>query len=569
MKKISAYFCVLILIVLVFLLGFDYTINKQPNKYYQVYLDDELIGIIESRSKLEDYINSQADNIRDNVRNYKLKIDAIDAFNKYSEQIENESYSNTEKVDYLLANKDKYNFTDMDLDNLKFYRDEKLYEVSNADIKEMRNYISANSIYEYVNEVYIPNGIKIKKIYTYHEELKSVEEIYKEIIEKKSCTIAGYKFVIKSNVEGYDDIEIYTLDKKIFSDAIEDMISVFVDASSYERYKNNNQQEISTTGSIIENVYVEQDITYKAVNIPVEKKIYSSSKELSKYLLYGDSYEEKIVNVDVGDSVESVAFKNEISVQEFLISNPQYTSRDNLLVPGAEVKISKVNPKIQIVEEIYEVVDKETDFTITERYDENINKGTVMTTQEGVKGLERVSQNVKIVNGEINYVDPVAKEVIKTPVPQIITIGARYVPDVGSTSSWGWPTNSGYTISSYYGYRLAVFGEGNLHTGIDIAGTGYGSPVYASNNGVIYDKGYKAQGEGNYIIIDHNNGFYSLYGHMSAFADGIQIGTTVERGQVIGYVGSSGWATGPHLHFEIRVCPGYTCHVDPMPYLMR
>ena len=121
-------------------------------------------------------------------------------------------------------------------------------------------------------------------------------------------------------------------------------------------------------------------------------------------------------------------------------------------------------------------------------------------------------------------------------------------------------------MSSRFGYRIAVFGEGNFHTGLDIAGTGYGSPVYASNNGVITKIEY-ASTYGYHIIINHNNGFYSVYAHMSGFVSGLHVGSVVERGQQIGYVGSSGWATGPHLHFEIRNCERYACVVNPENYL--
>ena len=569
MKKYVTYMFIILLSTIVFLFGFDYKIAKQPNVYYQVYLDDELLGVIKSKKELEHYINSQAESIRENVRNYKLQLDAIDTLSKYEIQVQNIDYSQIEKVNYLLANKETYKLSDIDIENLKFYKKENLDLLDKKEVSEMRQYVQTNDIYEHVDEVYTPNGIEIKKIYTFKGDTTTVEAIYKDIISKKSCTISGYKFTIKSDKDDVEDINIYTIDRKIFSDAIEDMITIFVDENKYESYKNNNQNEITTTGSIIENIYVNQDITYKAVNIPIEEKIYVSSKDLSKYLLYGENYEESIVKVSAGDSVESISFDNKISVQEFLISNPQYTSRDNLLVIGTDVKISKINPKIQIVEETYEVVDKETDFTIVEQYDERLNQGSVVVLQEGEKGIERVYQNIKIVNGEISYVDPAAKETIKTSVPKIISIGSRYVPDVGSIASWGWPTNQGYTISSYYGYRPQVFGEGNFHSGLDIAGTGYGSPVYASNNGVIIEEGYSRYGLGYYIKIDHNNGYYSRYGHMSGFASGVVKGSTVERGQIIGYVGSSGWATGPHLHFEILTCIKDNCHVNPLPYLSR
>ena len=565
MKKIGTYFLILLLSVIVFLLGFDYNIDRKPHTYYQVYLDDELIGLIESKQELNDYINSQANTIRNNVKEYKLKLEAIDTLKKYESNVNIENYSSKEKVNYLITNKETYNLTDLDIDNLNFYKDEKLDTYTNREIQEMRDYVLNNNIYEYADEVYTPTGIEIKKVYTYHSNIISVEEIYKEIISKKSCTIAGYKFIIKSETEGIEDIEIYTIDTEIFSNAIEDLITIFVDDVQYEAYKKDDQEEIKTTGSLIENIYVNEEITYKAVNISVEEKIYTDSKELSAYLLYGDKFEQKTVQVKTGDSIESISFDNEISVQEFLIFNPQYTSRDNLLVSGTDVIISNVDPKIQIVVETYEVVDKETSFSTVEKYDDSLTQGSVIVTQQGVNGLERVTQNVKSINGTISYVDPVDKETLKSSISKIINIGTKYVPNVGSTSSWGWPTDSGYTFSSYYGYRLALFGEGNFHSGLDIAGTGYGSNVYAANNGVIeiIERKYDY---GNYILINHNNGYYTLYAHMSGFAKNLSVGSTVSRGQVIGYVGSTGWSTGPHLHFEIRTCERYACTTNPLNY---
>jgi len=288
MKKISTYFFIVLISIVVFLFGFDYNRGKQPNTYYQVYLDDEIIGVIESKEELENYINSQADTIRENVRDYNLKLDAIDTLKKYDSSITAENYSELDKANYLIINKDAYNLTDYDIENLNFYKNEKLYNYTGIMIDEMRDYVSKNSIYEQVNEVYTPNGIEIKKIYTYHTDIIPVEEIYKKIISKKSCTISGYKFTIKSTVDGAQDLEIYTIDTNVFSDAIEGLITIFVDDVKYQAYKNDEQGEIASTGSLIENIYVEEEITYKAVNIPVEEKIYTDSKELSAYLLYGD-----------------------------------------------------------------------------------------------------------------------------------------------------------------------------------------------------------------------------------------------------------------------------------------
>ena len=566
MKKIGGYIVIIIGVILLALTVFMYKKAKQPYVHYKVYLDSELMGVIESKTELETYINSQASSIKKNLEKYQRRLDSIDTFNKYNDKKDISKY---EAVNQILSNKEKYKLTEIDEDNLKRYVKNSLYDLTDEEINEMKDYVESNDIYTHVNKVYTPNGIRIEKIYTYNEDVEDIPEIYKKIIEKKSCTVAGYKFTIKLNDDKKSTMTIYTIDKDIFNDAIEDMITIFVNEEKYKAYKNKTQNDIVTTGSNIENIYVDQDITYKAVNIAVEEKIYTNAKDLSAYLLYGDKFSSKEVTVKDGDSIESISFDNKISVQEFLIFNPTYTSRDNLLVPGSKVVISKIDPKLQIVVETYEVVDKVTNFNTIEQYNENLTQGSSVVTQQGENGLERVSQNVKSVNGEITYVDPVDKKTIKAPVSKIVNIGTKYVPTVGSLGSWGWPTASGYTISSYYGYRLQVFGEGNFHSGIDIAGTGYGSPVYASNNGVVQFVGWSSEGLGYCVIINHNNGYYTVYGHMSGFVSGISVGSTVARGQQLGYVGSSGWATGPHLHFEVRTCAAYKCHINPAPFILR
>ena len=204
------------------------------------------------------------------------------------------------------------------------------------------------------------------------------------------------------------------------------------------------------------------------------------------------------------------------------------------------------------------------DYETVEEYDSNLTKGSIIVAQEGQKGLQRVSQNVKSINGEISYVDPEDKEIIKNSIPKIVKIGTKYIPNVGSTGSWGWPTDSGYTISSYYGYRI-LQGQREFHNALDIAGTGYGSNIYAANNGVIETRTYNSS-YGNYIVINHNNGFYTLYAHMSSFNSKFSVGSTVSRGDVIGYVGSTGRAFGPHLHYEIRTCAKYSCTTNPLSY---
>ena len=107
-------------------------------------------------------------------------------------------------------------------------------------------------------------------------------------------------------------------------------------------------------------------------------------------------------------------------------------------------------------------------------------------------------------------------------------------------------------ISSVFGMRKhPLFGEWRNHTGTDYAAP-MGTPVRAIGDGVVIFVGVKG-GYGNMIDIRHRNGMVSRYGHMRNFATGIHSGSRVAMGSTIGYVGMTGWATGPHLHFEIRV----------------
>lgn len=398
-----------------------------------------------------------------------------------------------------------------------------------------------------VKKVYAPNGLEIKKIETYHSNLTSIKEIYQKIEKKEPFTIEGYQFNIKKSDE--ETVTIYTLNKDIFDTAVESTIKTFIGEEQYQEYQENEQMKIETTGTIIEKIYIGEDITIKKVKIPVTEQIYTDSATLAKFFVFGASENQSKYTVKIGDTIEDVAFNHQISIEEFLISNPSFTSAKNMLFPGQEVIIGVTDPQISVVMEEYSVKDQEVKYSVEVEYDENKVIGQDEIVQNGENGLERVTQRVKYVNGVINYVDPISKEELKPTINQIIIKGDKYIPTVGSTTNWLWPTNSGYTIASDYVYRInPVSGSRELHAAIDISGTGYGSPIYAVTNGVVSESSYRYQ-DGNYVCINHNNGYYTCYAHMSK--RNATVGQTVARGQIIGYVGQSGWATGPHLHFEV------------------
>ena len=339
------------------------------------------------------------------------------------------------------------------------------------------------------------------------------------------------------------------------------MIDTFVGEERYKAYIEDNQVKIDSVGENVQGVYIGENITVKDTYIPVSSTIYTDYNELAKYLLFGKDQKQSEYIVQAGDTIDSVAFNNKVSPEEILISNSDLTGKNNLLYPGQKIIISEINPQLSIVEESYVVKDIESQFTTEEKNDDNLVIGEERIEREGVNGLDRVSQKVKKINGSIVYVDLQNKVALKDPVTKVVVKGSKYIPDVGSTTSWGWPTDSGWTLSSGYVWRTSpITGARELHGGLDISGTGYGSKIYATNNGRV-EKAEFHYSYGNYVVINHNNGYLTLYGHMSRI--GVKAGDVVARGDVIGYVGMTGAATGPHVHYEIWKGCQY-CRIDPM-----
>lgn len=488
MKKIGLIFLTILITGIILYLELTTTKKTtEPRTYYNVYLDGDLIGTIKSKDELEKYIDKQ-----------------------------NEAY------------KKEYN----------------------------------------VDTIYAPNGLDIKADVIFNNKISTVQEIYSKIQDQKPFTIKGYQYTITSSYinsdETYDEdeeltetqteenkdpnkIKIYVLDENVFKDSIETFIKTYAGDEAYEAYKNKTQKEIETTGSVIENVYLKNNVTVKEANIPINEKIFKDKDDLSKFLLFGPEEQKSNYTVADGDTIETVSFNNKISTQEFLLSNPSFTSVNNLLFPGQEVTIGITNPQIQVVVNQYLVEDVESSFTTEITYDSSRVKGDNQVVREGENGLNRVSKELEITNGIITTTNTKSIQELKPPISRLMVYGDRIIPSVG-TGTWAWPTNQGYTISSPYGWRVdPINGSRSLHTGTDISGTGYGSPVYAADNGVVIMSEMHGS-NGNYIIVNHNNGYYTSYSHLSKRNS--QVGDTVGKGQIIGLVGATGRATGPHLHFE-------------------
>ena len=397
-----------------------------------------------------------------------------------------------------------------------------------------------------VDKVYVPTGVDIQKHTTYKKEVLSAKEVHNLIKDKKPFTVKGYKILIKKTSEEDQDREIYVLDKKIFDVSAKAVLKAFVTEEEIKNFENDTQPEIKETGSLIEDIYIDQNITIKESYISTDNKIFKDEKELSKYLLFGDSSEDKYYTVKEGDTIETIAYNNKLAVEEFLIVNPEFTSKNNLLSVGQQVKVALINPMLDIVVERHSVMDQESKYKTITQYDSNMAAGLVEVKTQGQNGKDRLTTKLKIVNGETHNVVIVGTETIIPAVNKVVVQGTKNFSGgtVVATGDWAWPTISKYYISSYYGYRW-----GKFHEAIDIAGSGEGSPIFAAGDGTVIAAKVNAYSLGTYVTINHNTGYYTIYGHMRNLT--VREGQTVTKGQQIGTMGHTGFATGTHLHFGL------------------
>jgi murein DD-endopeptidase MepM/ murein hydrolase activator NlpD len=191
-----------------------------------------------------------------------------------------------------------------------------------------------------------------------------------------------------------------------------------------------------------------------------------------------------------------------------------------------------------------------------------------LSTRAGIKE-EALPKRSTEAQGGIG-IKPSAEELLEATHARLLAVSSlkeKVMPAVGEfvarrdARPRGMPLLIPARLSSFYGIRPNPFGGSyEFHPGIDMA-VAYGTPIYATAPGTVLEANF-AGGYGNHVLIDHDYELQTLYGHMSKMT--VAAGTRVERGQLIGYVGSTGRSSGPHLHYGVYF-QGKT--VDPKPYL--
>ena len=256
-----------------------------------------------------------------------------------------------------------------------------------------------------------------------------------------------------------------------------------------------------------------------------------------------------------GDTFNGIAYANNMSISDLKALNPGVDI--NRLMIGDVLNVKAQTPVLSVKTTEHQVYTQEIECPVETREDSSMYKGTSKIVTQGVKGEAKLEADVTYVNGQEQQRDILSNVTLREPTTTIKAVGTKEKPKTASTGSFSWPISG--RINSYFGGRY-IFGRYSYHSGIDIAAS-YGASIRAADGGKVTFAGYKGS-YGNLVVITHDNGTQTYYGHNSSLL--VSAGQKVSKGQAIARAGSTGRSTGTHCHFEVRVRGSA---VNPLNYL--
>lgn len=338
---------------------------------------------------------------------------------------------------------------------------------------------------------------------------KKKSEIDKQVKETRNKK--NQKLGVKQNLDNQvakKNAEIVSLSKKI--------TSLNIDIAAKENEITDKESEITDNKELLKSRFRSGYMSPKITQIEafMEKDKYSELLSFAEFQARIYEHDKNVIN-DLSLKLEEIKNKK----KEIEDSKSQVQTAKNQI----ESKKKELDQQVKVInQEVYDIQEQEKAFM---RDADNLKKELAKLQSEIDKICKELSQdNSPYVGGDL-----------------------------------AWPVPGYYKISSPYGPRSFD----GFHTGTDIAGKGiYGKNIVSANDGKVIFVNTGGKGPyGKYIMIDHGGGIVTLYAHLSSFS--VSYGETVSKGQTVGLVGSTGFSTGPHLHFEIRVNGK---HTNPMTY---
>ncbi|WP_199616945.1 M23 family metallopeptidase [Paenibacillus alkalitolerans] len=320
---------------------------------------------------------------------------------------------------------------------------------------------------------------------------------------------------------------------------------------SAEAASKNDDDLLAQSEAVVESVRIIEPV--ELMKREIQPNDVMDEDDVLAYLLKGETKPTKYI-VQEGDTLSDIAKKLDVPLQ--LIYTKNQHNKDlierDLIRTGDVLDLTMPQPAVTIetVETVVETIGIQHD-TIYEE-DKTMRQGQTKTLRTGKDGKKKVTYKLTKVNGLLMDEKIAGETVIEEPIPAIVKRGTKVILGEG-TGRFIWPVVSA-RLTSGYGTRW-----GRQHKGVDmISGN---KSILAADNGKVVHAGTDG-GYGKSVIIDHKNGYRTLYAHLSKIS--VKEGQTVEKGDKIGVMGDTGHSTGVHLHFEVHVNGSAR---NPMKYL--
>lgn len=358
-------------------------------------------------------------------------------------------------------------------------------------------------------------------------------------------------FTVRTTCVSFSDendvyAEIYVSDESIYENAMMRYLSCFANADELMLLMNGSKTPaLNTYGSRAVGISIAQNIVIREDYAPADQ-IMTDEDDVLEYISYSGHDEKEYYTVQKYDTVAGVGAKNGgLSATQIMnINRDKIASVDQVLKEGEQLCITYFDPVFDVTV-TRESMKKEMTYSRTVyTEDENLREGKTELITEGKNGSRNALYSEKWINGVLMSGTLISSVDTLQPVNEVIAVGTLVIPGYG-TGTYRWPVDN-VVITCYWDCYGGIGG----HQAIDICNAyNRWDKIYAADRGTVVENAYNWI-SGNYVVIDHGDGYTSYYGHMIAPSP-IPVGTTVDKGDPIGNIGMTGRATGPHVHFYI------------------
>ena len=427
----------------------------------------------------------------------------------------------------------------------KLYQDQKLIGII-KDKTYMDEHL--NTVYETKYASMFPNThISIASNMYLVEEMSSNvytdvdTEIMQYLDDHSLYSIACKSISFSNGDEEY--ARIFVKSEEIYQEALQKNLSYFIDEDTLEAiHKHQTISNLMEYGEMIMGFKINETIQIADAYASVGE-IKTTEEEVLRYLSYGDNESLEYYTVEEGDTLTSIGLQNYGLTAEQLmrINQDVITDINQTLTAGTKLCVTYFTSPIDVY--VYKQrLQKETLFYKTSVLEDNtVETGKTVVRQIGANGSKNVLYHETWINGVLNAGQELSSVVTAAGQDEVIAIGKNSDLGIGS-GNLAYPVEHPEIICEYGCY--AGFESIDFINRYNRWGN-----VLAVDTGSIKEKGYTDE-LGNYVIIDHHNGYQSVYGHMYLPCS-LEVDTIVRKGDVIGKIGMTGKATGPHLTFSL------------------